>query len=184
MFGGQNKSGAGRRTLRERKVSTRMAVVDESTRQQAVQARLDALEADNDAADEANAPGSEDEEFVIAGEDEEDEEMEVSGKKRRKKSGGGASAKRKQTRQGGGAPRGPRTFARVLEDYMLEQPANPTHPSYLTAAAGPPKSSVARKFCSVCGNASAYTCARCGSRYCNRRCYTTHCETRCLKFMS
>lgn len=38
-----------------------------------MQARLDALEADNDAGEDANAAGSEDEEFVIAGEEDEDE---------------------------------------------------------------------------------------------------------------
>lgn len=41
-------------------------------------------------------------------------------------------------------------------------------PSYLTAAVGPPRTTAPRKFCSVCGDCSVYTCTRCGSRYCRR----------------
>jgi hypothetical protein len=57
-------------------------------------------------------------------------------------------------------------------------------PSYLTAAVGPPRIAAPRKFCSVCGDMSAYTCTRCGSRYCSRRCHAVHTETRCLKFIA
>lgn len=39
-------------------------------------------------------------------------------------------------------------------------------PSYLTAVVGPPRTAAPRKFCSVCGDFSTYTCTRCGSRYC------------------
>jgi hypothetical protein len=41
---------------------------------QAVQSRLDALEADNEGAEDALAAGSDDDEFVIAGQDDEEEE--------------------------------------------------------------------------------------------------------------
>ena len=57
-------------------------------------------------------------------------------------------------------------------------------PTYLTAAVGPPQTTAARKFCSVCGDTSGYTCTRCGSRYCSRKCYAVHSETRCLTFMA
>ena len=57
-------------------------------------------------------------------------------------------------------------------------------PSYLTAAVGPPTTAAPRKFCSVCGDVSSYTCTRCGSRYCGRRCHAVHTETRCLKFLA
>lgn len=57
-------------------------------------------------------------------------------------------------------------------------------PSYLTAAAAPAQTAAPRKFCSVCGGFSGYTCTRCGSRFCSRRCHAVHTETRCLKFMA
>ncbi|RNA20544.1 zinc finger HIT domain-containing 1 [Brachionus plicatilis] len=39
-----------------------------------------------------------------------------------------------------------------------------------------------RKFCSVCGFYSNYTCVQCGSRYCSTKCLQTHKDTRCLKW--
>lgn len=57
----------GRRNTRSRKVSQKLAVVDESTRQQAVQARLDALENDNTEAQDPFGLGEDDDdEFVLA----------------------------------------------------------------------------------------------------------------------
>lgn len=57
-------------------------------------------------------------------------------------------------------------------------------PNYVTAAAPPPKTVSRRKFCSICGSFSKYTCVRCGSLYCSARCSTVHVETRCLAFLS
>ncbi|GFH20658.1 zinc finger HIT domain-containing protein 1 [Haematococcus lacustris] len=101
-------SAAGRRNLRERKVSQRMAVVDDSARQLAVQSRLDALEADNEVVEDA---------LAAAG------KVAVSGKRKRSsKKGAAASAgpKRKTRGMAGaagpGGTRGPRTFARLLEE--------------------------------------------------------------------
>ncbi|KXZ55157.1 hypothetical protein GPECTOR_3g305 [Gonium pectorale] len=163
-----------RRALRERKVSQRMAVVDDATRQQAAQARLDALENDNDQTADPFGLASDDDEFNL---EDEDEEEEIGGKKgKRKKSG----VKRK-LRNAASDRRGPKNFARILDEAELDR-LPPGKPSYLTAAARPSTTSAARKFCSVCGNTSGYTCARCGSRYCCRKCYTVHTETRCLKF--
>ncbi|GFR39715.1 hypothetical protein Agub_g195, partial [Astrephomene gubernaculifera] len=164
MAGQRAGNAPARRALRERKVSQRMAVVDDATRQQAAQARLDALENDNEQAGDPFGLASDDDEFVL--EDEEEEE-EVGGKKGkgRKKSGG---VKRK-LRGVASDRRGPKTFARLLEEAELDR-LPPGKPSYLTAAARPSTTSAARKFCSVCGNTSGYTCARCGSRYCCRKC--------------
>ena len=55
--------------------------------------------------------------------------------------------------------------------------------NYVTAAAAPAQWSAPRKFCSVCGFTSTYTCVQCGARICSRRCSVTHAETRCLKFV-
>lgn len=89
-----------------------------------------------------------------------------------------------------GGRSGPATCSRLpggppcrdhLEEAELDRLPEGT-PSYLTAAVGPPRTTAPRKFCSVCGDVSTYTCTRCGSRYCSRRCHAVHTETRCLKF--
>mmetsp|Transcript_19227 Transcript_19227/g.33154 ORF Transcript_19227/g.33154 Transcript_19227/m.33154 type:complete len:177 (+) Transcript_19227:151-681(+) len=171
-------SAPGRRNLRERKVAIRVGVVDESTRNHATKARLNALEADNEAEDDGlGQAGSDDDEFLM----DEEEEVEISGKRKRKTKSGMSASKRK-TRAGGGPVqvRGARTFARLLEDAMLDKLPTST-PSYVTAAAGPPTTAAPLKFCSVCGNTSIYQCPRCSSRFCTRRCLKTHAETQCLK---
>lgn len=62
----------GRRQTRSRKVSTKLAVVDAASRAQAVAARLDALENDNnEAADPFGLAADDDDEFVIASDGEE-----------------------------------------------------------------------------------------------------------------
>lgn len=180
MFGKQKAAepGGGRRNTRSRKVSQRMAVVDESTRQQAVQARLDALENDNnETQDPFGLADDDDDEFLLASDG--DEEMDLGSKRKRK---GGAGSKRK-TRAMRADNKIPKTFAKLLEDSGLE--ASPSGvPTYLTSAVGPGTTSAPRKFCSVCGFESPYTCSRCGSRFCSKRCYVVHMETRCLKFIS
>ncbi|RYG42380.1 hypothetical protein EON68_01890 [archaeon] len=49
---------------------------------------------------------------------------------------------------------------------------------YLRAGAAAPVYPASR-LCSVCGMRSAYTCARCGARFCCVRCNEQHKETRC-----
>ncbi|KAK9809096.1 hypothetical protein WJX72_009329 [[Myrmecia] bisecta] len=169
-------SDAGRRSGRTRKVSKRVAVVSELDRQQAAAARLELLENDHAAAD-TYAEDS-DEEFVAP---ESDEELDFSKSKRKKKQKPKAG---KRTTRGQLAERqGPKTFATLLEEAELDQ-LPPDVPSYLTAAAGPPKGMAPRKWCSVCGFSAPYKCVRCGARFCNKKCYATHVETRCLKFIA
>ncbi|GLC43406.1 hypothetical protein PLESTB_001554100 [Pleodorina starrii] len=175
MAGPRPTNATNRRALRERKVSQRMAVVDDATRQQAAQARLDALENDNDQGADPFGLASDDDEFNLEEEEEDDEVGGKKGKGRKK-----AGVKRK-LRSVATDRRGPKNFARLLDEAELDR-LPPGKPSYLTAVARPSTASAARKFCSVCGNTSGYTCARCGSRYCCRKCYTVHTETRCLKF--
>ncbi|PNH02833.1 Zinc finger HIT domain-containing protein 1 [Tetrabaena socialis] len=171
----QNAPAKGGRALRERKVSQRMAVVDDATRQQAAQARLDALENDNEQAADPFGMASDDDDFNL---EEDDEDEDVGGKKGK---GRKKAVLKRKLRSVATDRRGPKNFGRLLEEAELDRlPAG--KPNYLTAAAGPSKTSAPRKFCSVCGNSSGYTCARCGSRYCCRKCYTVHTETRCLKF--
>jgi len=79
--------------------------------------------------------------------------------------------------------RGPRTFARMLEEAELDRLPRGT-PSLLTAAPAPSSRFSARRFCGVCGFSAPFTCPRCGARYCCRRCLGIHTETRCLKFIA
>jgi zinc finger HIT domain-containing protein 1 len=196
-----------KRTLRTRKVSQRMAVVDESERKrvgslyacllahvfrhvdgaigahQAVAARLDALE--NDASVRgAFDVGSDDEEFDLREElsDEEGQDGPKSGKRKRKKKSVGGGM-RKTRGMIADKTKGPKGFKDLLEEAELERLPE-DQPSYLTAAVGPPRTTSIRKFCSVCGDKSPYICTRCGARYCTIRCYTVHTDTRCLKFMA
>ncbi|KAH7624886.1 hypothetical protein Ndes2526B_g00257 [Nannochloris sp. 'desiccata'] len=171
-----------RRTLRTRKVSQRMAVVDESERKQAMAARLEALENDV-AVQDTFAAGSDDEEFVLR-EDSEGEEEETIGSKAKKRKKSRVDGGMRKTRgMISGTSRGPKGFKDWLEESGLDRLPD-GEPSYLTAAAGPPKTRSARKLCSVCGVFSNYTCTRCGTKFCSIRCHTVHSETRCLKFMA
>ncbi|KAI3431569.1 hypothetical protein D9Q98_004619 [Chlorella vulgaris] len=170
-----------KRTLRNRKVSERMAVVDETDRRRVIQARLAALEDDNHQGDDF-AAGSDDDEFELPkGSGDEMEDGPSSGRKKKKvKVGGGMRKTRGMIAE---KTRGPKVFRDYLEEAGLELLPEGV-PSYLTAAVGPPRIAAPRKFCSVCGDMSAYTCTRCGSRYCSRRCHVVHTETRCLKFIA
>lgn len=128
---------------------------------------------------------SDDEEFDIKDEAESEEEVDDAargGKRKKKKKIGGGMRKTRgmladKTRGG------PKGFKDMLEEAELDQ-LPPNEPSYLTATVGPPSTTSTRKFCSVCGDKSPYTCTRCGARYCTTRCYVIHTDTRCLKFIA
>ncbi|MEW5302413.1 MAG: hypothetical protein WDW38_002435 [Sanguina aurantia] len=183
MFGSgpqkQGGGGSGRRTLRDRKVSSRMGVVDDNARKQAAQARLDSLDNDNEAPEATvAAAGEDDDEYA---EESEDDDPDANASKRSKAKKGLTGAKRKL--KGGPKDGSFKSFARILDEAALDQfPAG--FPTYLTAAVGPSTATAPRKFCSICGTFSEYTCARCGQKYCCRKCYKVHVETRCQKFIS
>eukprot|EP00201_Polytomella_parva_P000033 CAMPEP_0175039554 /NCGR_PEP_ID=MMETSP0052_2-20121109/663_1 /TAXON_ID=51329 ORGANISM="Polytomella parva, Strain SAG 63-3" /NCGR_SAMPLE_ID=MMETSP0052_2 /ASSEMBLY_ACC=CAM_ASM_000194 /LENGTH=171 /DNA_ID=CAMNT_0016301449 /DNA_START=81 /DNA_END=597 /DNA_ORIENTATION=- len=124
-----SRSVPGRRSLRERKFSQKVSVVDDSTKAQVAQARLDALENDREEKEQFGGE-SEDDEFVL----EDDEEEEVTGKRRRR---GRQALKPKKFRSVLSSDRrGPKTLARLLEEANLS--TAPGNINYLTAAAGPP----------------------------------------------
>jgi len=174
MFKANSGRDGARRETRARKVSQRMAIVDENTREQAAKSRLEALENDNDEpANDFFGLDEEDDEFVM---ESSDEDTDMGRKSKKKKAG----SKRK-TRGQRSDNRGHRTFQRLLEESDL---AASEGPNYLTSKAKPSTIAAARKFCSVCGLTAPYTCPRCGTRFCSRKCSTVHLETRCLKFMA
>ncbi len=135
---------------------------------QVAAARLDALENDNAEAEAAD----DDSEYEM-------EEGEGVGTVLKKK--GGAKGGKRTTRGAVATKKGPRSFAALLDEAMLDRVPREI-PTYLTAAAGPSVTATARKYCSVCGFASNYNCARCGMKFCSRKCNAVHAETRCLKF--
>lgn len=72
-----------------------------------------------------------------------------------------------------------RSFQALIEELNTEVKDN--QPSYLKAVARPSQFP-GRKFCSVCGFISDYTCISCGIRYCSVSCLKTHQDTRCMKW--
>ncbi|GMH33647.1 hypothetical protein BSKO_01481 [Bryopsis sp. KO-2023] len=166
----QGKGVSSRRSQRTRKVAQQVAVVDEDAQKQAIRAHLDSLEKDHDFAEAEPS----DEEFKL----ESDEEIDIGTSKRRKKNMRG-----KRTTRSTREKRGVKSFSILLKEAELDQVPDDV-PTYLTAAAKPAKTSSKRKFCSVCGNISLYTCTRCGSRFCCLKCHSIHKDTRCLKFMA
>ena len=124
------------------------------------------------------------------GEEEEEQVMQggagVKGKGKGKGKGG---AKRKREVEavgavgGKGGGKGGRKLRRTLDEVLAEvgmREGGAEAPNYWTATAGP-CSHPPRRFCSVCGYSSHYTCVRCGMRYCCITCQKTHQDTRCSR---
>ncbi|KAF0696090.1 Aste57867_13128 [Aphanomyces stellatus] len=155
------------------KISKAMKHVDEETRQQVRNARLDALEADN---------------YVEATEG--DEDMFILDDDEPKKPKSKAKAKQPKAAPLVPTARGRHRIVRKvksLRQWIFEECGDVTNdplsstPTYLSAAVKP-STHPPRHFCCVCGLFSSYTCGRCGSRFCSVRCGDQHKETGCLKF--
>lgn len=86
-------------------------------------------------------------------------------------------SRRKKQKTGAPPPFVKRNLARIfIMDVNKQQ-----HDGYLAATSEKSVHFPARRFCSICGYVSNYTCVKCGQRYCCVACYTTHEDTRCLK---
>eukprot|EP00741_Cyanophora_paradoxa_P019178 tig00021123_g18516.t1 len=163
-------SGDGRRvSTRRKQLSEAMKQVDEETRQQVKNARLEAL-ANDDYGMDLDTKKGDDDDFVMTSD--EDDDVAFVKKKRKKKT----ELREKRDKQ----ERATKKLEQIIKEANLE--GCPSHiPTYLTAAVKPSRYP-ARHFCHVCGFFSNYTCTRCGMRYCSARCLGQHKETRCLKF--
>ena len=183
-----SQSGAGEQRLkssRQRHIAHALRKVDDAGRDAATRARLDALERDalpDD--DEANNGGDDDEEFVVEEPKLDGAMTKIVAKKKTssKKGGKGRATRDRESNKGAASAKTMRTFNQLLEANALDE-APVGIPTYTTIAAGPPSSGAPRKFCSVCGFPSPYTCSRCGMRFCCRKCNQIHSETRCLKML-
>ncbi|RHY11901.1 hypothetical protein DYB30_007120 [Aphanomyces astaci] len=142
------------------KISKAMKHVDEETRRQVRNARLDALEADNYM---ESTDGADEDMFVL--DDDDDAKKPTKPKSK-------AKANKHQVPQALGRHR----MVRKCGDGMSSTDIN-----YVTAAVKPAKTPP-RHFCCVCGLLSSYTCGRCGSKFCCVRCGNQHKDTGCLKF--
>ena len=169
--------GGARKSSRARVISKALRRVDTATRAEVAAARLDSFESDV-----AVVPGaqgddgvnSDDEEFMFNENARDGEAVIVKGKKKGKRTTRGAAENKRAAAA--------RTFNSLLEQSFIDRAPKGT-PTYLTAAAGPSRSSAPRKFCSVCGFVAPYGCSRCGMRFCSKKCSAVHAETRCLKMV-
>ncbi|CAN0363103.1 unnamed protein product [Pylaiella littoralis] len=157
-------------------LSKSMRVVDEETRKQVKDARLEALEADNYTEDQG---GDQDDEFAL---DEDDDR----GDRQRGRSRVGKAPSNKGKNKGEKDVWKERKFKslhQVLYELTNELCVYTGGATALTIEA-PMSKQPPRAFCSVCGYHGLYTCTRCGSRFCSSKCSEQHKETRCLKFAS
>eukprot|EP00752_Nemacystus_decipiens_P011038 g9807.t1 len=158
-------------------LSKSMRVVDQETRNQVKDARLEALEADNYTEDQG---GEQDDEFDL------DEDDERGDGRQRGRSRAAKSAGSKAKNKGEKDPWKERKFKslhQVLYELTNELCVYPGGATALSIEA-PDSKHPPRPFCSVCGYHGLYTCTRCGSRFCSSKCSEQHKETRCLKFAS
>ncbi|POM74018.1 Ca2 :Cation Antiporter (CaCA) Family [Phytophthora palmivora] len=156
---------------RTHKLSAAMRRVDDDTRNEVRNARLDALEADNFGEDADDGDGTQDGDEAYVDE----EEGGVSA------TSGSREFLRKKRRV---AVTNKKWKVKSLAQLVFEELGNGENtegPNYLTAAAGPP-TRPARRFCCVCGFFANYNCRRCGSRYCSVGCGDQHNESGCMKF--
>ncbi|KAI0249142.1 hypothetical protein BJV78DRAFT_718027 [Lactifluus subvellereus] len=70
-----------------------------------------------------------------------------------------------------------KNFATLIEESGLANLPS-SIPTYLTAAAAPPKEPI-RPLCSVCGYWGKYKCKKCAMPFCGLDCRSVHDETRC-----
>eukprot|EP01040_Poterioochromonas_malhamensis_P001969 gene1969-2105_t len=156
---GQRSSG------RQVKLSKAFKVIDDETRREIAEQRLNALEQDN--YNEKEIAGYQDDDFS-------DDDSTAPKKKKMKKN---------QDIRSKWATRAVKSLERILLDNGIsrDDPNVMATPNYYSVAAGPSTIPPRRKFCTICGYLGDYSCVRCGSRYCSIKCYESHQETKCLK---
>ena len=169
---------------------TSRAVLDAATRAHVAAVRLARLEQDNhveDAALNDAAWGEQDEdEQVMQGAQAAKGKAKGKAKQQQEQQQQPHSAKRRSEADASAAGVGGAAGATVRRRQTLEEIVDrlgmreegAEAPNYVTAAAGPCPYPP-RPFCSVCGYLAAYTCVRCGLRYCCTNCQKTHQDTRC-----
>jgi HIT zinc finger. len=161
-----------RNSLRTKKINQALKVVDEESRNYVLQTKLEALESDyyespNRLAEDAS-------------EDEYDFEKDIEGTdKTKKKIRKRAKNPKKKSRRESYVVRN-LNLKKTLKEEGLENP-DLDFPNFVNSRVSRPRYP-GRKFCSICGNTSSYTCPRCGEKYCSRKCHDVHKDVKCLRF--
>jgi zinc finger HIT domain-containing protein 1 len=163
-----------RNSLRSRKINQALKVVDEESRDFVLQSKLEALESDYYESPNRLAEDVSEDEYDY---DKEDDSHDKTKKKIRKRQ----KHVRKKSKRDSYVVRN-LNLKKTLKEEGLENP-DLDYPNFINARVEPPKYP-GRKFCSICGNTSVYTCPRCGQRYCSRKCHDVHKDVMCLRFES
>ena len=146
-----------------------MRLVDQDTRLYVQDARIQKLESDyydspNRLAEDSDGDDEQFEELL------QDNDSKIKKKPKKKRIN-------KRTRRESTLRRNLNLQKMIKEEAMEEQ----TLPNFVNIRAEYNKFPQ-RKFCSVCGMMSKYTCLRCGERYCTLKCYRKHRDIFCSNY--
>lgn len=161
-----------RNSLRTRAINQSLKTVDDESRNYVHQTKLEALESDYYESPNRLAEDNSEDDYDF---DKEDQSDKGGKKKIRKK----VKTIKKKNRRESYVVRN-LNLKKTLKEEGLEN-ADTGYPNFLSCKVHKPKYPK-RKFCSVCGNISNYTCPRCGENYCTMRCHDVHKEIMCLRF--
>ncbi|KAI8816068.1 uncharacterized protein EV422DRAFT_501687, partial [Fimicolochytrium jonesii] len=161
---------------RQRFSTVRTTVLDETSRRRAQQKHIEELQQDNFVDDGSPSYYVAHHEAAARLGTLDNRKKRVQGDEDLIASGVGQAPRKKQKRGGVRALLQKKNFATLLMDSGIEA-IPPPIPTYLTVSAKP-SVKPPRKFCSVCGYFSKYTCMRCGMQYCSITCRDAHTETR------
>lgn len=192
-----------KRSSRNIVLSKAMRYVDEETRREYRERRLQSLECDNYTESEltGQADGNDgDEYYDEEGGGEEEGERCSPGPKAKKKKRATATAAAAQKSSSSSSNQWVGRAVKPLERLLLDNGIVPASAgSIVPSPAGSSSSSSSaevnyysimakpsiypprQNFCSVCGYLSNYCCLRCGARYCSIKCNEHHKETKCFK---
>ena len=160
-----------RNSLRTKRITQSLKVVDEESRNYVLQSKLDALESDYYESPNRLAEDNSEDDYDF-------EEDGDSSKNKRKTKKRVKSVKKKSKRDSYVARN--LNLKKTIKEEGLDNPEL-EYPNFVKAKVEAP-AYPKRKFCSVCGNNSLYNCPRCGEKYCSSRCHAIHKDIMCLKF--
>lgn len=172
-----------KRSSRNIVLSKAMRYVDEETRREYRERRLQSLECDNYMESEltGQTDGNDGDEY------DEEGERDPGPKAKKKRAAVGAQKGSSSSSQWAGRA------VKPLERLLLDNGIVPSSPSssssssssaevnYYSIMAKPSIYPPRQNFCSVCGYLSNYCCLRCGAKYCSIKCNEHHKETKCFK---
>jgi len=164
-----------KRSSRNIVLSKAMRYVDEETRREYRERRLQSLECDNYQESEltGQVDGNDGDEY------DEDGERDLGPKTKKKRA---ATQKNSSSKW---AARAVKPLERLLLDNGVVSSStgntSSSEVNYYSIMAKPSTYPPRQHFCSVCGYLSNYCCLRCGSKYCSIKCNEHHKETKCFK---